>query len=84
MDLKFCIFLDAPLHLYKRVCLSVGPSVPPSLYPSIHRSVTLSLRRLLDASYVEYSALFNKIWYKYINKLYDIIIGHAAHGFRPC
>ena len=57
MDLK--LFLDAPLHLYKRVCLSVGPSVPPSLYPSIHRSVMFSLRRLLGASYAEYSALFS-------------------------
>ena len=39
-------FLDAPSHLYKRVCPSVRPSGTPSL------------RRLLGASYAEYSALF--------------------------
>ena len=39
-------FLDAPSHLYKRVC------------PSVRRSVTPSLRRVLGASYAEYSALF--------------------------
>ena len=44
------LFLDAPSHLYKRVCPSVGPSVRPSGTPS--------LRRLLGASYAEYSALF--------------------------
>ena len=42
----FFSFLDAPSHLYKRVCPSVGPFVRPSVTPS--------LRRLLGA---EYSAL---------------------------
>ena len=28
-------FLDASLHLYKRVCPSVGPSVGPSVRPSV-------------------------------------------------
>ena len=28
-------FLDAPPHLYKRVCPSVGPSVRPSVRPSV-------------------------------------------------
>ena len=51
-------FLDAPPHLYKRVCPSVRPSVRPSFGPSVRRSVTPSLRRLLVASYAEYSALF--------------------------
>ena len=27
------VFLDASSHLYKRVCLSVGPLVPPSVGP---------------------------------------------------
>ena len=40
-------FLDAPLHLCKRVCPSVGLSV----HWSVHRSVSPSLRRLLSASY---------------------------------
>ena len=44
------LFLDAPSHLYKRVCPSVGPSVRPSVTPS--------LRSLPGASYAEYSALF--------------------------
>ena len=28
----FILFLDAPSHLYKRVCPSVGPSVCPALF----------------------------------------------------
>ena len=51
-------FLDAPSHLYKRVCPSVRPSVRRSVGPSGRRSVTPSLRRVLGASYAEYSALF--------------------------
>ena len=52
------MLLDAPSHLYKRVCPSVGPSVRPSVTPS--------LSRLLGASYAEYSALFfwRSIWKK--------------------
>ena len=46
---QFKSFLDAFLHLYKRVC--------PSIHPSIRRSVPPSFRRLLGTSYAEYSAL---------------------------
>ena len=45
---EIALFLDAPSHLYKRVC------------PSVRRSVTPSLRGLLGASYAEYSALLKK------------------------
>ena len=30
------LFLDAPSHLYKRGCPSIGPSVRPSVRPSVH------------------------------------------------
>ena len=33
--------LDASTHLYKRVCLSVGPSAGSSVRPSVRRSVGL-------------------------------------------
>ena len=52
-------FLDVPSHLYKRLCVSVGPSIRPSVRPSIRRSIMPSLRRLPGASYAEYSALFS-------------------------
>ena len=49
---SFLYFLDAFSHLYKRVCRSV------------RRSVTPSLKRLLGASYAEYSALFSQcVWH---------------------
>ena len=51
-------FLDAPSHLYKRVCPSVRPSVRRAVGPSVRRSVTPSLRRVRGASYAVYSALF--------------------------
>ena len=35
----FFFFLDAPSHLYKRSCPSVGSSVGPSVGPSVRRSV---------------------------------------------
>ena len=47
---KAHVFLDAPSYLYKRVCLSVGPSVRPS--PVI-------FGRVLGASCAVYPALFN-------------------------
>ena len=53
----FLYFLEAPSHLYKRVCQSVRPSVRPSG----RRSVTPSLRRVLGASYAVCSALFIKL-----------------------
>ena len=53
-------FLDAPSHRYKRECPSVGPSVRPS----VRLSIMPSLRRLLGASYAEYSALFSQcVWH---------------------
>ena len=33
------LFLDAPPHLYQRVCPSVGPSVRPSVRRSVSPSV---------------------------------------------
>ena len=58
--LPFSQFLDASSHLYKRVC----PSVRPSVRRSVRPSVTPSLRRLLGASYAEYSALFSQcVWH---------------------
>ena len=36
-------FLDAPSHLYKRVCPSVRPSVRPSVCPSVRPSVRRSV-----------------------------------------
>ena len=45
------IFLDASTHLYKRLCLSVRPSVRPSVRrsvgPSVRRSVGPSVRNQL-------------------------------------
>ena len=38
----FHLFLDASLHLYKRVCLSVAPS----LHPSVGQSITLLSKRM--------------------------------------
>ena len=38
--------------------ISIRGFVRPSVRPSVRRSVTPSLRRLLGASYAEYSALF--------------------------
>ena len=59
----FLFFLDAPRHLYKRVCPSVGPPVPrpvgPSVRPSVGKSGTPSLIRVLGASCAAYPALFN-------------------------
>ena len=46
-------FLDAPSHLYKRVCPSVRPSVRPSVGPS-----RVIFRRVLGASCAVYPALF--------------------------
>ena len=45
----FCVFLDAPMHLYKRVCLSVGRSVRHAFVNTakngrIHRESWLSPR----------------------------------------
>ena len=48
------VFLDAPSHLYKRVC----PSVCPSVRPSVRGSVSIKEKRGLGASYVGYPALF--------------------------
>ena len=50
-------FLDAPSHLYKRLCPSVGPSVRPSVRPSARLSRVI-FRRLLGASCAVYPALF--------------------------
>ena len=36
--LNLSFFLDAPSHLYKRLCPSVGPSVRPSVGPSVRPS----------------------------------------------
>ena len=43
-----------------RVRPSNGLTVGPSVHRSVRRSVTPSLRRLLGASYAQYSALFPK------------------------
>ena len=43
----FSFFLDAPSHLYKRVCPSVGPSVRPSVGPSVPRYFQTRTRRIL-------------------------------------
>ena len=45
-------FLDAPSHLYKRLCPSIGPSVGPSV-PSYFQT-----RTILGASCAVYPALF--------------------------
>ena len=41
--LNYIHFLDASVHLYERVCLSIRqsvcPSVPAPVYPSLHPSV---------------------------------------------
>ena len=54
LQLSFVLFkayLDAPSHLYKRSCPSVGPSVRPSVRrsvgPSVRRSVRPSVRPVL-------------------------------------
>ena len=47
-------FLDAPSHLYKRVCPSVRGSVRPSVGPP----VSIKEKRGLGASYFGYPALF--------------------------
>ena len=39
------LFLDAPSHLYKRLCPSVRPSVSPSIGPSVRPSVPCYFRR---------------------------------------
>ena len=54
----FLHFLDAPSHLYKRVCPSVRPSVCPSVRPWVRGSVSIKEKRGLGASYVGYPALF--------------------------
>ena len=53
------MFLDAPSHLYKRVCPSVCPSVRGSVCGSVRGSVSIKENRELGASYVGYQALFN-------------------------
>ena len=40
------LFLDAPSHLYKRVCPSVRPSVGPSVGPSVPRYFQTRFRRI--------------------------------------
>ena len=50
-------FLDAPSHLYKRVCPSVGPSVRPWVRPSVGPSVNIKEKRGLGAFYVGYPTL---------------------------
>ncbi len=42
LRLKTTKFLDTSLHLYKRVCPSVGRSVGPLVRPSVRRSVHMS------------------------------------------
>ena len=41
------LFLDAPSHLYMRVCPSVRPSVGPSVGPSVPRYFQTRTRRIL-------------------------------------
>ena len=41
------LFLDAPSHLYKRVCPSVLPSVRPSVRPSVPSYFQTRTRRIL-------------------------------------
>ena len=44
--LNYIHFLDASVHLYERVCLSIRQSVCPSVpAPSIHPSIPLSVIR---------------------------------------
>ena len=50
----FSFFLDAPSHLYKRVCPSIRPYVGPSVGPS-----RVIFRRALGASCAAYPALFS-------------------------
>ena len=61
----FIPLLDAPSHLYKRLC----PFVRPSVRPSVRRSVPCYLRRwkvrILGASCAVYLALFFLIHYFY-------------------
>ena len=68
----YSVFLDAFSHLYKRVCLSVGPSVRRSVRPSIGRTVRPShtswdhakvpflTETSRNASYAVYPAWFNQ------------------------
>ena len=45
MSVRFTnIFLDAPSHLYKRSCPSVGPSVDPALFSKVKST---HIRRIL-------------------------------------
>ena len=54
-------FLDAPSHLYKRVCKFVCPSVCPSVRGtvpgSVHGFVSIKEKRGLGASYVGYPTM---------------------------
>ena len=50
-------FLDAPSHLYKRVCPSVRLSVGPSVRRSVRPSPVI-FKRVLGASCAVYPALF--------------------------
>ena len=60
------LFLDAPSHLYKRVCPSVRPSVRPS--------VSIKGKRGLGASYVGYPALFSRYTYFFGSSYFFIAI----------
>ena len=53
-NLEKLIFLDAPSHLYMRLCPSVRPSVARSVSPS-----PVIFKRALGASCAVYPALFN-------------------------
>ena len=50
-------FLDAPSHLYKRSCLSIGPSVRRSVGPSVPRYFRRWKVHILGASCAVYPAL---------------------------
>merc|ERR1711989_28160 len=42
-------FLDAPSHLFKRVCPSVRPSIRLSVHPSVHNAFSqITARRILS------------------------------------
>ena len=60
-DAEYSALLDAPSHLYKRVC--------PSVRRSVRRYVTPSLRRLLGASDAEYLALFMRTRLKALSRV---------------
>ena len=55
-------FLDAPSHLYKRSCPSVGPSVRSSVGPSVPCYFRRWKVRILGASCAVYPALFILFW----------------------